>query len=104
MCHGQKEGFFLFLTRDDAMFLVVERKKRFWVTAVFLWFWMREITNVGMSQGQTKRRNWRFSDVGSLIRPSRTEGRLRQSIWKYVWEMRLQFVSMNVWDYRRWNT
>ena len=38
-----KEGFFTFLTRDDAMFLVVEEKEKYWVTADFLWSWMREI-------------------------------------------------------------
>ena len=28
MCHGQKKVFFTFLTRDDAMFLVVEEKEK----------------------------------------------------------------------------
>lgn len=51
-----KEGFFTFLTRDDAMFLVVEEKKRFWVTAVFLWFWMREILPMWLCAGTDKKK------------------------------------------------
>ncbi len=51
-----KEGFFTFLTRDDAMFLVVEEKERFWVTAVFLWFWMREILPMWLCAGTDKKK------------------------------------------------
>ena len=43
-----KEGFFTFLTRDDAMFLVV--------TAVFLWFWMREILPMWLCAGTDKKK------------------------------------------------
>ena len=52
-----KEGFFTFLTRDDAMFLVVEEKEQdIWVTAVFLWFWMRETLPMWLCAGTDKKK------------------------------------------------
>ena len=38
-----KEGFFTFLTRDDAMFLVVEEKEKILGYCGLLRSWMREI-------------------------------------------------------------
>lgn len=49
-----KRRFFTFLTRDDAMFLVVEEKEKYWVTADFLWSWMRRYYKCGSTKRQTE--------------------------------------------------
>ena len=84
-----KEGFFTFLTRDDAMFLVVEEKEKILgYCGLLMVLDEGDITNVAVRRDRQK------EGIGAL----QQRGRLRQSIWKYVWEMRLQSVSMNVWD------
>ena len=47
-----KEGFFTFLTKENTMFFVIEEKEK--ILAYY---------QCGCAQGQTKRRNWRFSDA-----------------------------------------
>ncbi len=91
-----KEGFFTFLTRDDAMFLVVEEKEKILgYCGLLMVLDEGDITNVAVRRDR-QRRNWRFSDAEPD--PPCSRGELPQSIWKFVWEMRLQSVSMNVWD------
>ena len=86
-----KEGFFTFLTRDDAMFLVVEEKEKILgYCGLLMVLDEGDITNVAVRRDRQK------EGIGAFLMQKR--GRLRQSIWKYVWEMRLQSVSMNVWD------
>ena len=85
-----KEGFFTFLTRDDAMFLVVEEKEKILgYCGLLMVLDEGDITNVAVRRDRQK------EGIGAFLMQ---RGRLRQSIWKYVWEMRLQSVSMNVWD------
>ena len=85
-----KEGFFTFLTRDDAMFLVVEEKEKILgYCGLLMVLDEGDITNVAVRRDRQK------EGIGAFLQQ---RGRLRQSIWKYVWEMRLQSVSMNVWD------
>lgn len=92
-----KEGFFTFLTRDDAMFLVVEEKEKILgYCGLLMVLDEGDITNVAVRRDRQKEGIGAFL-MQSLIRLA-AERRLRQSIWKYVWEMRLQSVSMNVWD------
>lgn len=92
-----KEGFFTFLTRDDAMFLVVEEKEKILgYCGLLMVLDEGDITNVAVRRDRQKEGIGAFL-MQSLIRLA-AERRLRQSIWKYVWEMRLQFISMNVWD------
>lgn len=96
MCHGQKKVF-TFLTRDDAMFLVVEEKEKILgYCGLLMVLDEGDITNVAVRRDRQKEGIGAFL-MQSLIRLA-AERRLRQSIWKYVWEMRLQSVSMNVWD------
>ena len=105
-----KEGFFTFLTRDDAMFLVVEEKEKILgYCGLLMVLDEGDITNVAVRRDRQKEGIGAFL-MQSLIRLAaesllmvhrdglQQRGRLRQSIWKYVWEMRLQSVSMNVWD------
>lgn len=58
-----KEGFFTFLTRDDAMFLVVEEKEKILGYCGLLMVLDEEILPMWLCAGTDKRRNWRFSDA-----------------------------------------
>ena len=48
-----KEGFFTFLTREDAMFLVVEERGRSLDTAVCSWYWTKGISPM-----------WQYEETG----------------------------------------
>ena len=92
-----KEGFFTFLTRDDAMFLVVEEKEKILgYCGLLMVLDEGDITNVAVRRDRQKEGIGAFL-MQSLIRLA-AEREVTTIHLKYVWEMRLQSVSMNVWD------
>ena len=84
-----KEGFFTFLTRDDAMFLVVEEKEKILgYCGLLMVLDEGDITNVAVRRDRQK------EGIGAFLMQSL----IRLAAERDVWEMRLQSVSMNVWD------
>ena len=89
-----KEGFFTFLTRDDAMFLVVEEKEKILgYCGLLMVLDEGDITNVAVRRDRQKEGIGAFL-MQSLIRLAAE----REVTTIHLWEMRLQSVSMNVWD------
>ena len=92
-----KEGFFTFLTRDDAMFLVVEEKEKILgYCGLLMVLDEGDITNVAVRRDRQKEGIGAFL-MQSLIRLA-AEREVTTIHLEVRVEMRLQSVSMNVWD------
>lgn len=93
-----KEGFFTFLTREDAMFLVVEEKGEDpWILRSAHGIGRRGYHQCGSTKRQAERRNRQFPD-GKPDRLAVPAGSDYPSIWKSGLETLQPSVCMNGWD------
>lgn len=92
-----KEGFFTYLTRKDAMFLVVEEKGEILAYCGLLMVLDEgDITNVAVRPDRQREGIGHFL-MDSLIRLAQ-QRELPLSIWRCVWEMKLLSGFMSEWD------
>ena len=88
-----KEGFFTFLTRDDAMFLVVEEKEKILgYCGLLMVLEEGDITNVAVRRDRQK------EGIGAFLMQSLIRLAAEREVTTIHLEVRLQSGSMNVWD------
>lgn len=95
-----KEGFFTYLTRKDAMFLVVEEKGEILAyCGLIMVLDEGDITNVAVQPGQAERGIG--LPYGQSDPACRTAGKLPRSILRFVQATGLPSVFMKEWDLQK---